>query len=109
VPETNRHLNSATAAAEPLDEPPGVIGRVARMNRFVARIAVGECRWFTVLPRITPLRRRGSSATQAASGRGPVAAVVVDPCWGWHVDRFDDVLDPDRDGREGPGRPPPGL
>ena len=67
VPNASGTMKSATAAAEPLEEPPGVRAgssgwRVCRGTN-VANSAV------TVLPRIVPPARR-VSATTAASPRG---------------------------------------
>ena len=67
VPKASGTMKSATAAAEPLEEPPGVREgssglRVSRGTK-VANSAV------TVLPMIVPPARR-VSATAAASARG---------------------------------------
>jgi hypothetical protein len=67
VPKATGTWKSATAAAEPLDEPPGVCARFSGCT--VSRGARLANSVVTVLPRMTPpwLRVR---ATQAASAKG---------------------------------------
>ena len=67
VPKPTGTWKSATAAAEPLDEPPGVCAgfsgcTVSRGWRLANSVV-------TVLPRMTPPAAR-VSATQAASAKG---------------------------------------
>jgi len=75
VPSAAGAMKSATAAAEPLEEPPGV-----RSSPFGLRVGPGEKKAssvVTVFPRITaPAARR--AATQAASrpGRRPRRSAV---------------------------------
>jgi hypothetical protein len=67
VPNASGTMKSATAAAEPLEEPPGVCAGLCGLRVLpgtkVANSAV------TVLPRITPPAAR-VSATGAESARG---------------------------------------
>ena len=93
VPSPTGTWKSATAAAEPLDEPPGVCAglcgwTVSRGSRLANSVV-------TVLPRMTPAG--GADQRDAGGvGKGPVAAVDRRAVLGRHVDRVDDVLDPDR-------------
>ena len=69
-------MRSATAAAEPLDEPPGVCRRLSGCDvgpgsRFANSVV-------TVLPRITAPASR-SAATQAASSAGMKPAQAREP------------------------------
>jgi len=66
-PNASGTMKSATAAAEPLDEPPGVCARLCGLR--VARGTKVANSAVTVLPRIVPPARR-ASATTAASARG---------------------------------------
>src|ERR1700681_2060302 len=81
VPSATGTWKSATPAAEPLDEPPGVwpelCGLTVAPGKRLANSVV------TVLPRITAPAVR-NSATQAASAKGRLPQRLAAPCpAGW--------------------------
>ena len=84
---------TATAAAEPLLEPPGV--RVRSHGFLVARGCIQANSVVTVLPTITAPASR-SAATLAAVALAAAAGEQRRTVLGGHVDGFDDVLDSDR-------------
>ena len=94
-------MKSATAAPDPLDEPPGVwamlCGLVVTPGVMPANSQV------TVLPSITAPAAR-ISATQAASVARPMAAIDRRAHLGRQVGGVDDVLDADRHAVQRPAR-----
>ena len=84
----------ATAAAEPLDEPPGVRSRFQGLRVGGGSI---QAKWVvTVLPMITaPASRR--LATTSASYSATLSAQGFEPAGGRQSRDVDDVLDADRD------------
>ena len=94
VPIAPRHMPHATAAAEPLDEPPGVRSRFQGLRVTGGSIQAKGVE--TVLPRMTAPAWR-SCATMAhrpvGCGPHPAAAIPHEVGRPLHVD---DVLDPDR-------------
>ena len=98
-PSAPRHMPVATAAAEPLDEPPGVR---ARFHGF--RVTGGSKLAYcvvTVLPRkIAPASR--SDATTSASCRAMLLAHSFEPARGRPIEDVEDVLDADRDAVQRP-------
>ncbi len=84
---------TATAAAEPLLEPPGV--RVRSHGLRVPRGCIHANSVVTVLPTITAPASR-SAATLAASRSLRKPANSGEPFSVGHIDGFDDVLDSDR-------------
>ncbi len=90
VPIASGTMKSATAAAEPLEDPAGV-----RVRSCVLRVGPG-CRLansvVTVLPRRMPPALR-DSATHAASRAGPAAPMNGRSPLGRHVKGVDNVLD----------------
>ena len=92
VPSASGTCASATAAAEPDDEPPGVRSRIVR----IARLARAEERQFrrTVLPKMTAPAARSAVTTRIRCGRRPAKTGV--PFSVGKSDGIDDVLDADR-------------
>src|ERR1700719_1170462 len=93
VPSAAGTMSSATAAPEPLDEPPGVWAGLCGL--VVSGGAMPANSQVAVLPSITAPARR-SSATAARAGGRRMALVDRRAEFGRHVERIDDVLDADR-------------
>ena len=101
VPKASGAMRSATAAAEPLDEPPGVCVRVARVGGL-ARRETGEFG----RDRLAEHDRPGGARQRDAGGvgRGTMARIDRRAVPGRHVGGVDQVLDRDRDAVQRPAR-----
>ena len=101
VPKASGTMPSATAAAEPLDEPPGVCaglrGLAVLPGVKVANSVV------TVFPSDDGAGRPGERDARGIRV-GPVAAIDRRAIGGRHVDGVDQILDRDRDPVQRPSR-----
>ena len=93
VPSAARHMPHATAAAEPLDEPPGVRSRFQGL-RVTGGIDPGERR----RDRLAQDDRAclAEASDDGRIDRSGVPLPAVDPAGGGQALHVDDVLDPDR-------------
>ena len=98
VPSAPRHMPQATAAADPLDEPPGVRSRFQGLRVTGGSIQANGVE--TVLPRmIAPASRRRATMTSVRVGRSwrPEPSLARQAVAGRQSLDVNDVLDADRD------------
>ena len=93
VPRAARHIPQATAAAEPLDEPPGVRSRFHGLRVTGGSIQAKGVE--TVLPRMIAPALRKRATMEASIGSVLPSQPAIPHEVGRPLD-IDDVLDPDR-------------